>query len=451
VIAYSTLSGNTELEAGAVLDINNGQGLALTGNPTITNNGLILLHSTGSITRLGLNLGNTTATFTGSGALVLSGYPGNQLNADIGANIINDVDHTIRGGGAVSAALLNNGRLIADDQTLLLGYPITGNGSIWVADGAALDLRQNVETGNFYMRQEANLLVAGGHTVDSNGNFAFAQTDDARWGWANTCALKMSGEGEAWQSLEVAGQDLGSVAGGFVSNFDLAKLTIEGTDTYVYLADSIDNGNRSSDEAFYVNVLEVNPGATLNLNGLKLYTNSNVPHLVIAGDSFGGGTIIDEPSSVLPPDIQVEPSPPDFDFGEVGIGESSGIEQVMIRNAGQGAILISDLSFTGDDDFRFEEGFCLTTILGAGEQCEVTVQFLPRAVGSRSAAVTIQNNDAEDPEIVISLSGKGVCRGDFDGDGDVDGLDLATFADNPGGLDPAVFAANLGQTGCNDV
>jgi hypothetical protein len=40
------------------------------------------------------------------------------------------------------------------------------------------------------------------------------------------------------------------------------------------------------------------------------------------------------------------------------------------------------------------------------------------------------------------------CPGDFDGDGDVDGADLAVLADTPGLLDLATFATYFGRNDC---
>jgi hypothetical protein len=40
------------------------------------------------------------------------------------------------------------------------------------------------------------------------------------------------------------------------------------------------------------------------------------------------------------------------------------------------------------------------------------------------------------------------CEGDYDGDGDVDGADLAEYLIDSGGLDLEVFAANFGKVNC---
>ncbi|MDY6843311.1 MAG: hypothetical protein SVW57_04380 [Thermodesulfobacteriota bacterium] len=453
IIGGGTLSGETVLEGGAMLSINNGQILNLSDSANITNNGMILVNSSGGNTRL-VALGST-ATLTGNGSVVLNGHLSNQLSASTGFSFINDINHTIKGGGTVWAAVVNNGHIIADNQKLLFNSGISGNGSISVVAGAILDLRQNSETGNFYLREQADLLVANNLTVDLNGNFAFAQTDVSKWGWGSNCTLRMSGEGESMQPLEIGGEDLGAVPGGFSNNFNLENLSLEASGTYVYLSDSIANSASLSDEALYVSNLVVNPGTTLNLNGLNLYTViASEIHLVEADDDdlFGGGTIIDNSAVISMRDIEFEPSVPiSFDFGVVGIGEESTVEQVRLKNDGDGYIIISSVILEGDGDFDFDESCCMSTILGTDEECVLNIRFLPNAVGNRSATLTIQHNDPDEPEIVVSLFGIGVCRGDFDDDGDIDGLDLAKLAFDPGLLRLSIFGANLGRSDCDQI
>lgn len=86
--------------------------------------------------------------------------------------------------------------------------------------------------------------------------------------------------------------------GGFADNFDLNKLSLSGANTYGFLTDWINNGNRSSDECLYVDELFVGAGSTLNLNFLNLYLNGY--GLVSATNDWinGHGRII---NSLIPP------------------------------------------------------------------------------------------------------------------------------------------------------
>jgi hypothetical protein len=113
--------------------------------------------------------------------------------------------------------------------------------------------------------------------------------------------LQMSG---SKQFLEVGGHDLGPVAGGFNNNFQLPRLVLTGAETNVSLVDNIDNGHRGPGrEALYVGgnwagtTLNVPPGTTLDLNGIKLYAYLEGTIRRVKGgdgDIFGGGKIIDK-------------------------------------------------------------------------------------------------------------------------------------------------------------
>ena len=142
-----------------------------------------------------------------------------------------------------------------------------------VQNGATLVLYggPELETGDFFMAQTGK-LESYGTNLALLRNFTFAQTDETLWSWGVDTRLVLKGAGAVQQSLEIGGRDLGLNAAGFASNFNLPTLRLSGVGTYASLADLIDNGNRSSDEALYVDLLEVLAGTTLNLNNLHLYT-----------------------------------------------------------------------------------------------------------------------------------------------------------------------------------
>jgi hypothetical protein len=102
--------------------------------------------------------------------------------------------------------------------------------------------------------------------------------------------------------MEVGGRDYGLSNAGFDYNFNLGKLEVANTGTYLTLVDEINNGHRASPEALYADALEVLPGSVLNLNGLHLYTKlgGNI-HWVKAGEGrlFGGGLIFDKASTAV--------------------------------------------------------------------------------------------------------------------------------------------------------
>jgi hypothetical protein len=300
------LQTGTTIALGAQVAINDGDSLFLSETPTITNNGTITLNSTGSGTWLIAKY--TDATLTGTGSVVLGGNLENHLSAWGAGRVINEAGHTIQGGGTIDAPLENRGSLVANNATLRLNGAVTGSGTVSVTDLGILQVLNNMQAGNFFLSNNSGLLVNDNLTVDLKGQFSFAQTDVAKWNWGSGTALMLSGGGTTSQALEVGGADTGPA--GLPGdknvnnyNFDLVKFILSGAGTYAYLTDAVDNGHRSSNEALYVDFLEVDPGTTLNLHGLHLYTYlDDAAYLVVAGDGykFGGGIIIDSESTEVP-------------------------------------------------------------------------------------------------------------------------------------------------------
>jgi hypothetical protein len=236
-------------------------------------------------------------TFQESGSLTMGGE-GNIIN---GNQITNSAPHTIQGGGTITGGtwdnLTNNGTIIANNAILNLDCPLTGTGTVAVADDASLNVTKPLQTGDLTLSHLANLTVniSGANFIDLKRNFSFAQTDSARWNWGDD-GLILSGQGP-WQTIEVGGQDHGADATGLTNNFALPKLRVDGAGTQVKLVDQIDNGHRfGGREVLYVATLLVQPEATLNLNGLKLYAKrGGTIYRVRAGQGslYGGGQIID--------------------------------------------------------------------------------------------------------------------------------------------------------------
>jgi hypothetical protein len=287
VTGHSWLRANNTLGPETTVNVQDGQHLFL-HNEILTNNGTINLTGTNSY----LTSYNFTSTLTGTGQLVLGGKPGNRIREDYGGTLINDTNHTIRGGGTIDAPVTNKGTVIADNGTLQINRDITGDGSVRVASTGALDLNANLTTGNFTMDNNALLNVANNKYIDLKGNFLFFQThgQEGNWQWGANSYLSMTGLGAREQRLEVGGKD----GGGFDNNFDLNKLSLSGANTYAFLTDWINNGNRSSDECLYVDDLYVEAGSTLNLNHLHLYLKG-YGLVTPTADWFNGhGRIIDD-------------------------------------------------------------------------------------------------------------------------------------------------------------
>ena len=296
-------AGN-HIQAGAMLTLAPSSGFAtirLPGSHSLLNNGIIALDSTKGGTAkifVGDPGGAPIAPIlTGSGFLLLRS---SSIDSATGASLVNEAGHTISGYGILAIPLDNRGLLIADGGWLTVSHPTTGGGTLIVSDtgtlnplwGAATPLR----CGTLKMLPLGVFRNSAEKIMSLTGNFEFQQTIESKW----THFPFVTMEGRTAQKLEVGGTDKGLTWNGIYpngSNFAFKRLTVSGEGTRVTLVDEIDNGNRSPAEVLYTEALTVGPGATLNLNGLKLYAPlNNDVHRVVAGEGnlFGGGTIVDE-------------------------------------------------------------------------------------------------------------------------------------------------------------
>ena len=247
------------------------------------------------------------------------------ITADAGTTGSISVPTTLYGviqanGGTLNlpSILTNNGLIrAANGSNLDIKNNVGGTGS-WEADGGSLNVKADITTtGKIDVKNSGELKVQENKSIKGSdlimddtatisvdgkviltGDLSFGMADENKWQWGDNSELQMAGNS---QYLEVGGEDLGANQDGFNNNFALRHLTITGT---VTLRDLVNNGNGHSNEALYVYDLDVLEGATLNLNGINLYTmydlNGNgtlSPYLVLAGDGhkFGGGIIVNNP------------------------------------------------------------------------------------------------------------------------------------------------------------
>jgi hypothetical protein len=152
-------------------------------------------------------------------------------------------------------------------------------------------------TQSLTLSADASFVASTGSTINMTGAdfINYSTHPDYLWG-LGYLSLIFSGGGTTWKTMEIGGKDYGADPQGFNDNFHLANLTVTGDNTRVSLKDAVNNGNRGSGnapEALYVNTLNLNSDATLNLNNLPLYTyyNSQI-HRVKAGEGslFGDGS-----------------------------------------------------------------------------------------------------------------------------------------------------------------
>jgi hypothetical protein len=108
-------------------------------------------------------------------------------------------------------------------------------------------------------------------------------------------------------------------------------------------------------------------------------------------------------TGLAPPQFSVDQT--QLQFNSVIVGQSSGADQVTIKNTG--GIAVTDMQLAATGDFAAGLGSC-TPNINPGAHCYVTVTFTPTALGLRTGVLTISSASGEAPSVTVSLSGTGV-------------------------------------------
>jgi len=112
------------------------------------------------------------------------------------------------------------------------------------------------------------------------------------------------------------------------------------------------------------------------------------------------------PGFVLPVPTAVEVLlATNLDFGNVIYGANPVTKRITLANDGTARMEIQRISISGDPDFTTTN--TCGNQLWAGGRCDVTINFAPRAMGTRSAKLSIHSNAPQDHS--VQLTGKG-CR-----------------------------------------
>jgi Abnormal spindle-like microcephaly-assoc'd, ASPM-SPD-2-Hydin/FG-GAP-like repeat len=124
--------------------------------------------------------------------------------------------------------------------------------------------------------------------------------------------------------------------------------------------------------------------------------------------------------------------PSNLPFGNVKLGTTSLAQTLNVSNSGTAPLSITGITVTGADadDFTYSSNCGMS--LAVGGSCTISITFLPQALGTRTAFVSVADNSKGSPHMA-SLSGNGIegeidgekpgdvrVVGDFDGDGKLD-------------------------------
>jgi subtilisin-like proprotein convertase family protein len=95
-------------------------------------------------------------------------------------------------------------------------------------------------------------------------------------------------------------------------------------------------------------------------------------------------------------------------LGSVNVGSSSSVFTFTIRNIGTANLTGLAITKNGSNSSDFTVGNPGITTLAPGNSTTFAVTFIPAATGSRSAAIHIASNDADENPFDINLTGTGV-------------------------------------------
>lgn len=109
-----------------------------------------------------------------------------------------------------------------------------------------------------------------------------------------------------------------------------------------------------------------------------------------------------EGTDVGQPEITVSPTLLDFEIVDVGSSRSL---LVTITNAGDAALNVDDIRFTGPDARMFSFSGTREFSLGPGAGRFISVRFTPTSTGLKTATLAIINNDSDENPVNVQLRG----------------------------------------------
>ena len=123
------------------------------------------------------------------------------------------------------------------------------------------------------------------------------------------------------------------------------------------------------------------------------------------GGGGGGGTTTPTPPAT-PPSVSLSPST--VSFGPQAVATTSVAQTVTFTNTGAASQFINGVSILGADqlDFTRADDQCIGSAVAAGASCTITIVFNPTATGTRTATLTVLDNNLASTQ-TVNLTGTG--------------------------------------------
>ncbi|HVX11301.1 MAG TPA: MBG domain-containing protein [Pirellulales bacterium] len=269
------------LKLNGTLEVGDGNQLYFNGSQTVSGSGQLALGGNNAVVNLdGAN-----------GPMTLTVAPGTTLHGT--GQIVDDHGDELLDNQGTIEADVPGGTLAVSPAGL------TNEGTLAAVNGGTLSVPGVSFDGASSLNSSAN------STVIVTGNLLGTVTNPSLFTPVGTTLLdEPDTSSVAPELLEAMSQDLGAVAAGFINNFAYGTLAVA-PNGYVRLVDRSVNSGGGHPEAVYANEVVVPAGATLDLNGLHLYT----------GTADIAGTVINGSIDVLSAPVIVWNNPRDITYG----------------------------------------------------------------------------------------------------------------------------------------
>lgn len=133
-----------------------------------------------------------------------------------------------------------------------------------------------------------------------------------------------------------------------------------------------------------------------------------------------------------------------LDFGKVMLNSKTENKTISLTSIGLSAINITKVKFEqSGNEFSIIEDKCSEKLLQATENCHISIGFVPKTKGVKSAKLTIKSDDDINPDLTVSIKGEGVEASVNDG-----GTDTGTAQD---GGSTSTEAKDNGGCGCSYI
>ncbi|MHB8511965.1 MAG: choice-of-anchor D domain-containing protein [Actinomycetota bacterium] len=105
----------------------------------------------------------------------------------------------------------------------------------------------------------------------------------------------------------------------------------------------------------------------------------------------------------------VQFDPASVDFGSVAVDRSTHDAGVFVQNWDSKTLLIHSVVISDPSEFVIARDLCTGASVGAGQSCEIDLEFIPTTTGSKSAALVVTSSSTASPD-TLALSGTGTPR-----------------------------------------